>query len=61
MESGAGANDEYVPKLWYYTLLDFNGDQEEPRDHAAALAVRITMENLHRNITNVINRMLKLR
>lgn len=27
-KSGAGAEDEYVPNLWYFTALDFLGDQE---------------------------------
>lgn len=31
-KSGAGANEIYVPKLWYYKLLAFTGDHEEPRE-----------------------------
>lgn len=29
--SGAGADDIYVPHLWYYELLSFLRDQETPR------------------------------
>ncbi|MCL4170411.1 UNVERIFIED_CONTAM: hypothetical protein GTU68_062387 [Idotea baltica] len=29
-KSGAGANDIYMPKLWYYKLLEFTADHEEP-------------------------------
>ncbi|XP_077113889.1 uncharacterized protein LOC143769244 [Ranitomeya variabilis] len=31
MKSGAGTDDVYVPKLWYYDLLAFTQDQEIPR------------------------------
>ncbi|XP_069583110.1 nucleolin-like [Ranitomeya imitator] len=31
MKSGAGTDDVYVPKLWYYELLAFTRDQEIPR------------------------------
>ncbi|CAJ0931711.1 unnamed protein product [Ranitomeya imitator] len=31
MKSGAGTDDVYVPKLWYYDLLAFIRDQEIPR------------------------------
>lgn len=27
-KSGAGADDEYVPNLWYFAMLDFLRDQE---------------------------------
>lgn len=30
-KSGSGVDDIYVPKLWYYNLLQFLIDQEEPR------------------------------
>ncbi|CAJ0967758.1 unnamed protein product [Ranitomeya imitator] len=30
-KSGAGTEDVYVPKLWYYDLLAFTRDQEIPR------------------------------
>lgn len=30
-KSGSGVDDIYVPKLWYYNLLQFLTDQEEPR------------------------------
>ncbi|CAJ0946105.1 unnamed protein product [Ranitomeya imitator] len=30
-KSGAGADDVYVPKLWYFDLLAFTRDQEIPR------------------------------
>ncbi|XP_077124540.1 uncharacterized protein LOC143781695 [Ranitomeya variabilis] len=30
-KSGAGTDDVYVPKLWYYDLLAFTWDQEFPR------------------------------
>jgi hypothetical protein len=29
--SGSGTEDIYQPKLWYFTLLTFLNDQEEPR------------------------------
>ncbi|XP_073408526.1 uncharacterized protein [Dendrobates tinctorius] len=29
--SGAGTDEVYVPKLWYYNLLEFTRDQEIPR------------------------------
>ncbi|XP_077148676.1 uncharacterized protein LOC143809484 isoform X1 [Ranitomeya variabilis] len=31
VKSGAGTDDVYVPKLWYYDLLAFTRDQEIPR------------------------------
>ncbi|CAJ0922608.1 unnamed protein product [Ranitomeya imitator] len=31
LKSGAGTDDVYVPKLWYYDLLAFTRDQEIPR------------------------------
>ncbi|CAJ0922638.1 unnamed protein product [Ranitomeya imitator] len=31
MKSGAGTDDVYVPKLWYYDLLAFTRNQEIPR------------------------------
>ncbi|CAJ0967363.1 unnamed protein product [Ranitomeya imitator] len=31
MKSGAGTDDVYVPKLWYYDLLAFTRDQKIPR------------------------------
>ncbi|CAJ0967834.1 unnamed protein product [Ranitomeya imitator] len=31
VKSGAGTDDVYVPKLWYYDLLVFTRDQEIPR------------------------------
>ncbi|XP_031334690.1 uncharacterized protein LOC116164626 [Photinus pyralis] len=31
-KSGAGGDDIYTPHLWYYSLLLFTSDQEEPRD-----------------------------
>ncbi|CAJ0962934.1 unnamed protein product [Ranitomeya imitator] len=34
MKSGAGTDDGYVPKLWYYDLLAFTRDQEIPRPRA---------------------------
>lgn len=30
-KSGSGADDLYVPSLWYYKLLAFLDDQETPR------------------------------
>jgi hypothetical protein len=32
MRSGAGADDVYVPKLWYFDLLNYIEDEETPRD-----------------------------
>ncbi|XP_077155581.1 uncharacterized protein LOC143818016 [Ranitomeya variabilis] len=31
VKSGAGTDDIYVPKLWYYDLMEFTRDQEIPR------------------------------
>lgn len=36
-KSGAGASDIYVPKLWYYKLLEFTGDHEEPRESLCSI------------------------
>ncbi|XP_068102449.1 uncharacterized protein [Hyperolius riggenbachi] len=35
--SGAGADDIYTPRLWYYDLLLFTADQEEPRQSVSSL------------------------
>ncbi|XP_068202902.1 uncharacterized protein [Palaemon carinicauda] len=35
--SGAGEEEVYVPKLWYYDLLLFTADQEIPRDSTSNL------------------------
>ncbi|XP_073416249.1 uncharacterized protein [Dendrobates tinctorius] len=37
-KSGAGSEDVYVPKLWYFELLSFTRDQEVPRKMASILA-----------------------
>lgn len=31
-KSGSGADEQYVPKLWYFNLLSFLNDQCEPRN-----------------------------
>ena len=37
MNSGAGFDEIYVPKLWYYKLLVFTADHEEPRESYCSL------------------------
>lgn len=35
--SGAGTDDIYIPKLWYFNLLTFTADQEVQRDGKSTL------------------------
>ncbi|KAM4027218.1 uncharacterized protein ACNLHF_023035 [Anomaloglossus baeobatrachus] len=38
-KSGAGTEELYVPKLWYYDLMSFTRDQEIPRPLESMIAV----------------------
>lgn len=38
-KSGSGVDDIYVPKLWYYNLLQFLSDQEEPRASRSNISI----------------------
>ncbi|XP_073437086.1 uncharacterized protein [Dendrobates tinctorius] len=37
-KSGAGTEDVYVPKLWYYHLMAFTRDQEVPRPISSSMS-----------------------
>lgn len=36
-KSGASTDDLYIPKLWYYNLFDFLGDQDMPSSSVSNL------------------------
>ncbi|XP_073445415.1 uncharacterized protein [Dendrobates tinctorius] len=38
-KSGAGTEEVYVPKLWYYDLMAFTRDQEVPRPMASTMSL----------------------
>lgn len=38
-KSGSGVDEIYVPKLWYYNLLQFLTDQEEPRASRSNISI----------------------
>ncbi|GBP69957.1 hypothetical protein EVAR_85725_1 [Eumeta japonica] len=50
--SGSGADENYVPSLWYYNLLLFTKDQELPTDSVSSIAdfgILIEEENTEEN------------
>ncbi|CAJ0923391.1 unnamed protein product [Ranitomeya imitator] len=49
-KSGAGTDDVYVPKLWYYDLLAFNRDQEIPRLRPCQTVTSICLPSPEENL-----------
>lgn len=57
--SGSGTNDIYVPKLWYYDLLQFFTDREVPRASRSNIN-RDDEEIISDDVSNINLLMLKL-
>lgn len=51
--SGSSREDVYIPKLWYYNLLQFLDDQETPRNSRSNLSDDETTYNNEVRINNI--------